>query len=304
MILFLLQTACHIASQPTSFFLSERRLPYSLPANIFLPIWQRGQPAALDVTVISTLQQCTVYHSRLATIRQHFLPSLTGQNPFNDQYRDLLALPARLGGLGITNPSKQTTSHFDASKKITTPLVALITQQSHSYPLEAKAKQARAKRNIHILHRQQDETAAADLKSTLSSKPKRAMEASSEKGASSWLSTLPIAEHGFALHKGEFRDALCLRYGWRPPRLPSHCICSNQFTVQHAINCPRGGFPSIRHNEIRDITADLMSEVCHGVGKEPSLQPVTEERLTHRTANREDGARLDIVAESFWGRDR
>ena len=182
------------------------------------------------------------------TIRQHFLPSLTGQNPFNDQYRDLLALPARLGGIGITNPSKQTTSHFDASKKITAPLVALITQQSYSYPFEAKAKQARAKRNIHILHRQQDETVAADLKSTLSSKPKRAMEASSEKGASSWLSTLPIAEHGFALHKGEFRDALCLRYGWRPPRLPSHCICSNQFTVQHAINCPRGGFPSIRHH--------------------------------------------------------
>ena len=47
-----------------------------------------------------------------------------------------------------------------------------------------------------------------------------------------------------------------------------------------------------------------MSEVCHVVGKEPNLQPVTEERLTHRTANREDGARLDIVAESFWGRDR
>jgi len=34
----------------------------------------------------------------------------------------------------------------------------------------------------------------------------------SEKGASSWLSTLPIAEHGFALLKGAFRDALCMRY--------------------------------------------------------------------------------------------
>ena len=31
---------------------------------------------------------------------------------------------------------------------------------------------------------------------------------------------------------------------------------------------------------------------------------MTEEQLTHRTANREDGARLDIVAENFWGRDR
>ena len=70
------------------------------------------------------------------------------------------------------------------------------------------------------------------------------------------------------------------------------------------MSCPRGGFPSIRHNEIRDIIADFLSEVCHNVGTEPSLQPVTGEQLLHRTANREDGARLDIVAESFWGRDR
>ena len=47
-----------------------------------------------------------------------------------------------------------------------------------------------------------------------------------------------------------------------------------------------------------------MSEVCHSVGVEPSLQPVTGEHFEHRTANREDGARLDIVAQSFWGRDR
>ena len=130
------------------------------------------------------------------------------------------------------------------------------------------------------------------------------MTVSVEKGASSWLSTLPIDEHGFALHKGAFRDALCLRYGWRPAHLPSNCVCGEKFTVDHALNCPRGGYPSIRHNELRDITADLLSEVCHGVGTEPCLQPVTDEQLMHRTANREDGARLDIVAENFWGRDR
>ena len=33
---------------------------FSRPADIFLPNWQRGQPAALDVTVISTLQQSTL----------------------------------------------------------------------------------------------------------------------------------------------------------------------------------------------------------------------------------------------------
>jgi hypothetical protein len=74
--------------------------------------------------------------------------------------------------------------------------------------------------------------------------------------------------------------------------------------VEHALSCSYGGFPSIRHNELRDITAELMSEVCHNVGAEPSLQPITNEHLIHRTANKEDGARLDVAADSFWGNDR
>ena len=40
----------------------------------------------------------------------------------------------------------------------------------------------------------------------------RVMLVNSEKGASSWLSALPIREHGFSLHKGAFIDAICLRY--------------------------------------------------------------------------------------------
>ena len=40
-------------------------------------------------------------------IRQQFLPSLTGQAAFSDADRDLMALPVRLGGLGIINPSCQ-----------------------------------------------------------------------------------------------------------------------------------------------------------------------------------------------------
>ena len=32
----------------------------SRPADVYLPIWKRGQPAALDVSVISTMQQQTI----------------------------------------------------------------------------------------------------------------------------------------------------------------------------------------------------------------------------------------------------
>ena len=144
----------------------------------------------------------------------------------------------------------------------------------------------------------------AELEERLANDMKRAMQVSTEKGASSWLVTLPIAEHGFALHKGAFRDALCLRYGWRPPHLPSHCICGHSFTIEHALSCTRGGFPSIRHNELRDITAGLLTEVCHNVGTEPQLQPLSGEQLILQSANREDGARLDIAADDFWGGDR
>ena len=162
----------------------------------------------------------------------------------------------------------------------------------------------KAKNNARCLQRQQDSEKTSELKGRLPNTLQRAMDVSSEKGASSWLTTLPIAEHGFALHKGAFRDALCLRYGWRPSHLPSNCTCGKQLTVEHALSCSRGGFPSIRHNEVRDITADLLSQVCHNIGTEPSLQPVMDEQFTYRSAIREDGARLDVAAESFWSTDR
>ena len=237
-------------------------------------------------------------------IRQKLLPTITGQNAFNDLDRQLLALPVRHGGLGIIDPTKRTELHHSACDKITAPLTELILSQSKSYPPQARAAQQQAKNRTRTLRRQQEAREANEIKEKLTPTLKRAIDAATEKGASSWLTTLPIAEHGFALHKGAFRDALCLRYGWHPSNLPSHCICNQKFTVEHALSCSRGGFPQIRHNELRDITAEMMKEVCHNVSTEPHLQPVTREQLRHRTANREEGARLDVVATNFWGRDR
>ena len=114
-----------------------------------------------------------------------------------------------------------------------------------------------------------------------------------------WLTTLPTAEHGFALNKEEFCDALCLRFGWQSVNLPHMYVCGRSFSVEHAFTCPYGGFPSTRRNEIRDLTTSLLSEVCCDVGVEPALQPVEGEQLQFSTANGEDGARLDVVARTF-----
>ena len=109
----------------------------------------------------------------------------------------------------------------------------------------------------------------------------RQIQISSEKGASTWLTTLPLSDHGFTVHKDALRDSLCLRYGWIPQKLPSRCVCDQKFSLEHALGCSGGGFPSIRQNEIRDITAELLTEVCHGVGIEPCLQLITDEVFSY-----------------------
>ena len=63
----------------------------------------------------------------------------------------------------------------------------------------------------------------------------------------------------------------------------------------------KDGFLSIRHNEIRDLTANLLSEVCNDVCIEPDLQPLTREVLTGASSNVQDGARLNIAANGVGG---
>ena len=51
--------------------------------------------------------------------------------------------------------------------------------------------------------------------------------------------------------------------------MPTTCVCGKAFSVEHAMSCKCGGLIINRHNEIRDITADLMSEVSSNVEVEP-----------------------------------
>ena len=110
-------------------------------------------------------------------IRQKFLTSLTGQNAFNDNTRELMALPVRLGGLGIPNPSANAVAHHDASKKITAPLTALIMEQFHQYSNTTKAEQLRIKQETAKAKKHHQSQIAAELKENLPIKMQRAMRA-------------------------------------------------------------------------------------------------------------------------------
>ena len=72
------------------------------------------------------------------------------------------------------------------------------------------------------------------------------------------------------------------------------------FFVDHAMTWNLGSFPTIHHNEIRDLTASLLSEVCHNVAIEPHLQALNGEGFHHKSANTDENSRLDIRARVFW----
>ena len=102
------------------------------------------------------------------------------------------------------------------------------------------------------------------------------------------------------MNKQQFSDSIRLRYGWPIPGLPVSCLCGVGFNVQHAMSCKKGGFVTLRHNEVGDITATLLSEVCKDIELEPSLLTLNgEEQTMSKIAKRNDEVRLDICASSF-----
>ena len=232
-------------------------------------------------------------------IHQVFIPSLTGRPPCSKLIRDLLALPVRLGGLGLTNPTVICDDNFQASVKLTAPLVAVIATQDQTLEIDPNDIFV-AKTEIRASNRQHSEDLANVIYSQLTPEMKRCVDLTKERGSSSWLSVLPLSEQGFHLHKGEFRDALCLRYGWSLSNTPQLCNCGKAFTVNHAMVCHMGGFPTIRHNEIRDLTASLLTEVCPNMAIEPHLQPLSGESFRLASTNTDDGARLDVRTRGFW----
>ena len=233
-------------------------------------------------------------------IRQIFIPALTGRASPGDLERELLSLPARLGGPGLVNLVTTADNEHLASLHLTSTLVCLLAQQGTATTTIWLPRQL-TKNDLKCMKRQREKQHVADLWERLPTPVQRATDVASEKGASAWLMALPLADHAFDLQKGSFRDAMCLHYGWQLHHLPSQCVCGKEFDQEHAFSCPTGGLPTLRHNEIRDILASTLSEVCVGVVREPTLQPLSGETFQRRTTSCDPDARLDIRARGFWG---
>ncbi len=160
-------------------------------------------------------------------IQNRLIPALTGRPAPNASEVSLFALPARLGGLGISIPSARANEECISSQFICEPLVEGILTQSHTYNCETLDTQLKRKKEVKKANSEENVSKAEDLKQCIQEPLRRSMELSCEKGSSSWLTTLPLSEHGFTLHKTAFQDALALRYGWKPMNTPQSANVDN-----------------------------------------------------------------------------
>ena len=231
-------------------------------------------------------------------IRQKLIPAIIGRN-VSDIERRLLALPVRLGGMGIQNPTTTAEIEFKNSMLATRFLSQIIEDQETNLD---HYNEERVKIEVARMKAEKEESFIEELVQIKNSVPeqlKKCIDLACEKGAGVWLTALPLQNMGYVLNKQEFRDAVCLRYEWKIPNTPSYCNCGEKNSVQHTLNCRLGGFTIMRHNNIRDLEATLLRPICKDVKVEPKLMPLgcTGTQSTNAT----DGARADVSAVGLWG---
>ena len=237
-------------------------------------------------------------------ISNSFIPALLGPN-LPQHLRSLLALPSRDGGLGIHITPSQAEAEFSNSTQATAPLKELILEQRLSIDDERAGRfisdSKEAKSDVVKKKRKIQSTEKECARSIIPENERRLFDEISSRGASSWLTALPLKEHGFVLNKQQFHDALLLRYNLPFQNTPLSCACGKVNTIEHCLSCALGGYVYMRHNNIRDLTANILLEAgCKDVEVEPQLLPISGETFNYRSTITENSARLDVSARGVW----
>ena len=147
------------------------------------------------------------------SLRTKLIPALTGRPPPNNLESTLFVLPACLGRLGIRLPSRHANREYQCSQLLTQPLNNHILKQDTEYGYNISSEQKQKRAEMSRINRQRSQEEADNIHQLLPEQLKRAMDLVKQKGSSSWLAMLPLRDHGCALHKAAFHDALALRYG-------------------------------------------------------------------------------------------
>ena len=234
------------------------------------------EPQAAYCAIVSDYKHKMTYYMRTIpqiselltpldeVITTELIPAITGGYICSKLERSLLSLPPKLGGLGLPIFADISNKEYVNSIKVTNDLTDLIIKQNPKYEVNVKLLNE-VKNNIKRDRREDQNKLLRDIRLNLHEEKRRLHDINQELGASTWLTSLPIKDEGYVFNKQEFWDLIHIRYGWNLTRLPEKCACGVRFDVHHALICKKGGFITQRHNQLRNITAVLLKEVCRNV---------------------------------------
>ena len=292
----------------------------------------KRQPQAAYAGFTKSLQSQWLYSLRVLhnvgpafqpieeAIKRTFIPALLGMDNglSGHNERTLTALPVKNAGLGIPNPVQSAMEQIDSSRAITAELTDSLKSNS-ALDVQDYLHQGRETRRLRrVMRTGANKGLMNELLSHVDGAAKRRLVRSSETGL--WLTTTPNRMNGTLLSADEFRDSLRIRFGMDPLHLQSQCDgCNQRFSVEHAMNCKKGGLITIRHDDIKDEWHQLCAQALtpSAVSDEPLIysgRAVLQEVQNNATATaptpRPDSTaelvppehRGDVAAHGFWQR--
>ena len=240
-----------------------------------------SQPQVAYAALSKSLQsEWSFLHRVVPNCGQHFIPARDvidntfWPSLFHDEIdefeRQLFSLPTRIGGLEVRDPVESASWSFNSSRSGVAHLVNAVKGLEFFVISEHLSVVLQSKSTLALRLRSHDKGILETLCDSVDGLKIRVLKRAVDWRTSNWLSVLPLSRHHFDLSPNEFRDALCLRYNRGLVKMPVvRDGCGDPSSVQHALDCRKGGLVIKRHNEIRDVLGDVCSMAFSEIMREP-----------------------------------
>ena len=251
-----------------------------------------------------------------------FIPALlgVGSDDIDHEFRRLLALSVKSGGLGIRNPMATAEELFDVSHAACSHLIGTLVHRSELDIVRhgtTVGEAIAANRKARVL----EEGTFLERRGRGKPATKR-RQRKNMSGTGTYLQAIPDRLNGTILSANEWRDNTRIRFNLEPLDMPRRCDgCGECMTVEHALQCKRGGLVSIRHDDLgsewRWLTSCATSHAR--VSREPRIHSSASrtERDVAAAENRApvttptpqstpdpDEKRADVGVHGFWQNGR
>ena len=225
-----------------------------------------------------------------AIIRESIIPVLTsGAGPLPIE-KEIFSLPFKSGGLGIDCPENHH-EDYNLSKKLSEPLEDKGPLTSEFWLkrtlddlINAKKKLPRKFQTLKV--------------SWARSRDMHSEEHRKKEYQPGWMYSR-WSDTEFNLKNLTFETVSALDIVGIQ-KMPNSIAMRRDFQSDIALHCPKGGYTIVRHKEIRDKFANMMSEVCWDIAVEPLLQSLAGGKFDRNSTATED-ARLDVKANGLCG---